>query len=70
MKICIKCKVQIPKERLEILPDTNTCVKCSSVKKVRGYQIFAHKTGGQCVTISPEDDESIRLAERAHRRAR
>ena len=30
---CIYCKKPILKERLEILPDTETCVKCSKVKK-------------------------------------
>lgn len=30
--ICTECGTEIPMERLEILPDTKTCVKCSSVK--------------------------------------
>jgi RNA polymerase-binding transcription factor DksA len=30
------CGAIIPKERLEILPDTKTCVKCSQAKKKIG----------------------------------
>ena len=27
---CVKCEVEIPSKRLEILPNTKTCVKCST----------------------------------------
>jgi hypothetical protein len=28
---CIRCKVMIPPERIETLPETRLCVKCSEV---------------------------------------
>ena len=31
MKLCISCKKEIPQERLEALPETETCVSCSEV---------------------------------------
>ncbi len=31
MKKCIECGRIIPKERLETLPETDTCVSCSGV---------------------------------------
>ena len=30
MKYCRVCGVEIPKERLEVIPDTRVCVKCSA----------------------------------------
>lgn len=41
---CIYCKETIPKKRLELLPKTKTCVKCSSTKKVIG-QITTSNVG-------------------------
>ena len=32
-KACVACGEPIPKKRLEILPDTTTCVACSSATK-------------------------------------
>ncbi len=34
--LCVKCKQPIPKERVEALPDTQTCVKCSDVQPIHG----------------------------------
>ncbi len=33
---CVKCGNEIPSKRLELLPNTKTCVKCSDVQKVVG----------------------------------
>ena len=33
---CSCCKKNIPLERIELLPDTDVCVKCSSEEKVIG----------------------------------
>ena len=41
---CIKCGNQIPEGRLKALPDTKTCVNCSSVDKIRGFRIITGKT--------------------------
>ena len=36
---CSKCNEEIPQERLEVLPDTKSCVKCSDTKP---YVASAH----------------------------
>jgi hypothetical protein len=69
-KTCRVCGTKIPKARLEALPNTETCVKHSTVKPYVGFQVFPHKTGGECVLIDPNNEESMRLAQRAHLRER
>jgi hypothetical protein len=68
--LCEGCGHEIPADRLEVLPNTKTCVGCSKVQKVVGFMVFDHKTGGTPVIINPEDTETLRQARRANRRAR
>ncbi len=37
---CIKCNQKIPPKRIEILPDTKTCVNCSTASPKRGVPIM------------------------------
>lgn len=67
--IC-KCGKEIPAERLEILPDTTTCVECSTVPRKVGIMVYPHKTGGYCEVIDPRNKEDLRRAKRFNRRAR
>jgi len=67
---CEKCETKIPKERLKALPDTTTCVRCSDVKKIIGYNVYDHKTAPQLMFVDANDDEAVRIATRDHRRAR
>lgn len=49
-----------------------TCIGCAEkrgVKKI-GFMVFPHKTGSSLMTIDPGNEEAMRLAKRAHRRAR
>jgi hypothetical protein len=69
-KLCEECGEVIPVERLEVLPDTTTCVKHSLVKKNVVMSVYSHKTAPETVIIDAEDRESVRLADRANRRAR
>lgn len=39
MKTCIKCGEDIHPKRLEILPKTTTCVKCSSTNMKAGVTV-------------------------------
>lgn len=41
---CIKCNSEIPKERLQILPNTKFCVRCSETERVAGFPIITGKT--------------------------
>lgn len=36
---CSKCGGMIPLERLELLPDTTTCVRCSDAKPVTDLDV-------------------------------
>lgn len=69
-KTCKECGKEIPQERLDVLPDTETCVEHSDVEDYVGFMVFGHKTGAQFVAINPKDKESLRLARRADERKR
>jgi hypothetical protein len=38
-KKCLKCGEDIHPKRLEILPNTNVCVKCSNIEAYKGEPI-------------------------------
>lgn len=57
---CALCFNLIPAERLEVLPDTRTCVKCSTEKKYVGANVFTHKTAPTLVFFRGEEKENIR----------
>jgi|TARA_R110001583_G_scaffold2725_12_gene19081 hypothetical protein len=40
---CIKCKKEIPPKRLEIIPNTKTCVNCSTESAKRGVPVMKGK---------------------------
>lgn len=41
---CNICGTIIPPKRLEVLPNTKTCVQCSSIARVHGHPIISGKT--------------------------
>lgn len=41
---CAICEKEIPARRLEILPNTKTCVNCSETARVHGHPIISGKT--------------------------
>lgn len=70
MRECFRCKEVIPSERLEILPDTHTCVKCSGVQKYVGAMIFDHKTAPRLAYVRPENAEAVNTLKRFINRSR
>jgi hypothetical protein len=70
MAKCKNCQKNIPKARLEILPDTETCVGCSEAKPMMGFMDWAHKTAPELVMINTADKENVRRAQRINKRAR
>lgn len=70
MRTCYKCKSVIPRERLEVLPDTQTCVQCSGVQKYVGAMIFDHKTAPRLAFVRPENKEAVQALKRFVNRAR
>lgn len=70
---CIYCNSIIPEGRLEFLQETGrrlVCIECSSESRAVGYNDFAHKTAPQLVMVPANAKETIRILERANRRAR
>ena len=67
---CEKCQSVIPAERLDVLPHTKTCVKCSTEPKRMGFMCFDHNTAPVLVTVDGSNKEALRQAKRAFRRAR
>lgn len=70
MRTCVRCKIVIPQSRLEILPETHTCVNCSGVQKYVGAMIFEHKTAPSLAYIRPENTQALETLKRFVRRAR
>lgn len=70
MKCCVHCNAEIPAIRLEILPNTDTCVSCSDTPKMVGFMDWGHKTAPELVMINPTDRENFRRAARINSRSR
>lgn len=70
MAKCKNCKQNIPKARLEVLPNTETCVGCSDAKPMMGFMDWAHKTAPELVMVNTADKENVRRAQRINKRSR
>ena len=68
-RLCSVCQQAIDPERLECLPDTTTCTEHSQARKVRGFDVYGHKTAPTLMFI-PDDPEAMRLAYNANARSR
>ena len=67
---CSDCGKNIPSLRLEAVPGTQHCVDCidKHMPKRKGYMIYGHKTAGEIVMAT--GDENIRRLEREYLRSR
>lgn len=70
MRTCFRCKSPIPRGRLEVLPDTQTCVECSGVQKYVGAMVWDHKTAPRLAIVRPENKEAVETLKRFVNRAR
>jgi len=71
MKKCQVCQQEIPAERLEVFPGTETCAKHSNTNRQIGYMIgTAAKGCAATLMIVPDDAEAQRQAKRAFMRSR
>jgi len=43
-RLCAQCHIPIPQARLDALPQTRTCVACSTVAPPLGHMTWEHKT--------------------------
>lgn len=66
------CGREIERERLECLPNVNTCRACADHSRsgVKAYMVYSHKTAPQLVLVPVRNREAIRMADRAYRRSR
>jgi hypothetical protein len=70
MRSCVRCKTRIPQARLDILPDTHTCVQCSTVQRYVGCNIYTSKTTPELFYVRPENSTAVETHRREYRRAR
>jgi hypothetical protein len=70
---CIYCKNCVGIDRYEFLIETNrrvVCKECSVENRAVGFTDFAHKTAPQLVMVPSNARETIRILNRANKRAR
>jgi hypothetical protein len=70
---CIYCKNCVGVDRYEFLVETGRniiCKECSVEQKAVGFCDFEHKTAPQLVMVPANATETIRILNRANRRAR
>jgi hypothetical protein len=70
---CIYCKNEIDFDRYEFLVETNrsmVCKECSAEQKAVGFMNYSHKTAPSLVMVPANAKETIRILDRANRRAR
>ncbi len=63
---CKGCGRPIPPERLEALPEATRCVECVRAggdPRVRGRNVYDHKTGGSAEVLSAEQFQAAKRAE-------
>jgi uncharacterized paraquat-inducible protein A len=69
-RLCQNCETVIPAPRLEAVPHTKTCVRCSREKAYIGFMDWHHKTAPELVLVNPENTESVRRARAVYTRRR
>jgi hypothetical protein len=70
---CIYCENDIDYDRYEFLVETGRkiiCKGCSVENRAVGYMDFNHKTAPSLVMVPANAKETIRILDRANRRAR
>jgi hypothetical protein len=70
---CVYCKTDVGFDRYEFLVETGRkiiCKECSVENRAVGYMNFEHKTAPSLVMVPANAKETIRILNRANRRAR
>ena len=70
---CVYCKTDVGFDRYEFLVETGRkiiCKECSVENRAMGYMNFQHKTAPSLVVVPSNAKETIRILNRANRRAR
>ena len=69
-KRCVGCDEIIDPRRLKTLPNTDTCTKCSNVKRVKTDMIYNDKTGGFLAVVpdkTPSTESPFDIDEEAEK---
>jgi hypothetical protein len=69
-RLCENCQTVISPARLEAVPHTSTCVRCSKEKAYIGFMDWHHKTAPEIVLIDPSNKEALRRAHAINERRR
>jgi hypothetical protein len=64
------CGNPISEARLKALPETETCVRCSDTKKVKGFTVVEHKTGNYVQVVDEETFKELARLDYSKGRAR
>jgi hypothetical protein len=64
---CVKCGQSIPQARLNAVPNTKTCVRCSQAQRVAGFPLITGKTEYSSLQLMSQADAQ-RLAKMGERR--
>lgn len=70
---CVYCNDSIDPDRYDFLVESNrtiVCVGCSSEDRAVGFMDWNHKTAPSLVMVPYNAKETIRILDRANRRAR
>ena len=70
---CIYCKNCVGVDRYEFLVETSRkiiCKDCSVENRAVGFMSFEHKTAPSLVMVPANAKETLRILDRANRRAR
>jgi len=70
---CIYCKTDVGIDRYEFLVETGRkiiCKECSVENRAVGFMDWGHKTAPSLVMVPANAKETIRILNRANRRAR
>lgn len=70
---CIYCKNSVGIDRYEFLVETGRkviCKECSVEQKAVGFMNYSHKTAPDLVLCPANAKETLRILDRANRRAR
>jgi hypothetical protein len=71
--LCRYCQSMIDSDRLEFLQEYNrplVCKECSTEQRAVGFMDWGHKTAPSLVMVPANANETIRILNRANRRAR
>ena len=63
-KCCRICHEPIGKRRLEALPNTQVCVKCSDEPQVKGFMTWEHKTAPTLNIVNQQQHEQAQSMQR------